>query len=141
MFCCINVVTGAKFIIIWNLLYCFGAILGFIVFVFDMNPDHKGFNNFDIFVLLPKHNLIWYFKNQKTAGIFFSFIFTLHSVIMMTWFYYGYKCYWTEFSKYYTEKFFFSYFTQEAFTMIYSLMALCVLGKLNLVELIFVFAY
>ena len=50
-------------------------------------------------------------------------------------------CLKTQFNKYYTEKFFFSYFTQEAFTMIYSLMALSVFNKLNLIELIFSFVY
>jgi len=83
MFCFINVVTGAKFIIIWNLIYCFAAFLGFLVFWFDFNLDHTGINNFDIFLLLPKHNAIWYIENKKSAGIYFAFIFSVNSLMMI----------------------------------------------------------
>ena len=111
MFCCINVIFGAKLIIIWNLIYCFAAFLGAIVFWFDLNPDHPGINNFDIFALLPKHNAIWYIKHRKTAGIFFGFIFTMNSGMMIYWFFVGVMCLKTKFNRIYTERFFFSYFT------------------------------
>lgn len=141
MFCCINVIFGAKLIIIWNLIYCFAAFLGAIVFWFDLNPDHPGINNFDIFALLPKHNAIWYIKHRKTAGFFFGFIFTMNSGMMIYWFFVGVMCLKTKFNWIYTERFFFSYFTQEAFTMIYSFIAVCIFMKLNLVEFLFMISY